>query len=212
MAAGKFSIGLTGGIGCGKSTVADMFAARGAMVIDTDRIAHQLTAPDGLAIPAIREQFGDAFVTSSGAMDRAKMREHVFGDPIAKQRLESILHPLIRVETDHAAQQAKGIYLIFVVPLLIESGTWKQTVSRLLVVDCPEQLQITRVMNRSGMSESQVRAIMLTQVSREARLAAADDVITNDGDITALTPQIDRLHALYTQLSEAGLAANNETK
>lgn len=212
MSAEKFSIGLTGGIGCGKTTVAEMFAARGAVVIDTDQIAHQLTAPDGLAIPAIRAQFGAAFIASSGAMDREKMREHVFADPIAKQHLESILHPLIRIECDHAAQQTKGAYLMFVVPLLIESGTWKQRVSRLLVVDCPEQLQIARVMNRSGMSESQVRAVMLAQVSRETRLAAADDVIMNDGDAAALTPQVDRLHALYTQLSEAGLAANNETK
>ena len=132
----RFSIGLTGGIGSGKSLVADMFAARGAAVVDTDQIAHQLTAPDGVAIPLIRTQFGDDFITDTGAMDRSKMREQVFSDPQAKKRLEAILHPLIRIETERAAAQAKGAYLIFAVPLLVESASWKNRTTRILVVDC----------------------------------------------------------------------------
>lgn len=202
-----FSVGLTGGIGSGKSTVANMFAARGAAIIDTDLIAHQLCAPDGAAIPDIRAQFGAAFIAPDGAMDRARMREHVFTDPAEKKRLESILHPLIRAEAERAARQAQGIYTIFVVPLLVESGNWAQRVSRVLVIDCPESLQIERVMARNGLVETQVRAIMLQQASRAARLAAADDVINNDGDATSLVPQVDRLHDLY-----CGLAASKSGK
>lgn len=194
-------MGLTGGIGSGKTTVADMFAARGAAIIDTDQIAHALTRPDGLAIPEIRAQFGEGFLTPDGAMDRARMRAHVFSEPAAKARLESILHPLIRSETERAAQHAQGDYLMFVVPLLVESGTWQQRVSRVLVVDCTEQTQIRRVMFRSGLPEAQVRAIMAAQATRTERLAAADDVIDNDGDALALLPQVDRLHALYLSLA-----------
>jgi dephospho-CoA kinase len=198
-----FSVGLTGGIGSGKTLVADMFAARGAAVVDTDRIAHQLTAPDGIAIPLIRTQFGDDFITAAGAMDRAKMRERVFADSTAKKQLEAILHPLIRIETERAAAQAQGIYLIYVVPLLVESGSWKTRTSRILVVDSPEQLQVLRVMKRNELPETQVRAIISSQATREARLAAADDVIVNDKDIAALVPQVDRLHALYSSLAKA---------
>lgn len=197
----KFSIGLTGGIGSGKSTVADMFAARGAALIDTDLIAHQLTMPNGVAMPAIHEQFGSAFLTADGALDRARMREYVFGNAEAKARLESILHPLIRVETERAAEEAHGAYLIFVVPLLVESGTWKGRVSRVLVVDCAEETQIRRVMTRNGLPESQVRAIMAAQAPRATRLAAADDVIDNNGEALALVPQVDRLHKLYALLA-----------
>lgn len=196
-----FSVGLTGGIGSGKSTVANMFAARGAAIIDTDLIAHQLSAAGGAAIPAIQAQFGADFITPDGAMDRAKMRERVFSDPTEKNRLESILHPLIRIETERAARQAQGIYTIFVVPLLIESGNWAQRVSRILVVDCPEALQIARVMARSGLVKTQVRAIMQQQASRAVRLAAADDVIRNEGEAATLAPQVDRLHNLYTALA-----------
>jgi dephospho-CoA kinase len=205
--ADAFSVGLTGGIGSGKTMVADMFAARGAAIIDTDHIARQLTAPGGIAIPAIRAQFGEAFLMADGAMNRVKMRETVFADPVAKKQLEFILHPLIRSETDRAAAQARGVYLMFVVPLLVESGTWKQRTSRVLVVDSREQLQVERVMSRSGLTEVQVRAIMATQASRETRLAAADDVIVNDGEAVALVPQIERLHALYSSLAES-----NQTK
>lgn len=204
MSAGRFSVGLTGGIGSGKTTVANMFEARGAAVVDTDQIAHQLTAPGGAAIPQIHAQFGEAFLTPEGAMDRTKVREYVFAEPAAKARLESILHPLIRIETERAAAQAQGLYLVFVVPLLVESGTWKQRASRVLVVDCPEELQVARVMSRSGLSESQVRAIMAAQVPRQVRLAAADDVIVNDGEPSAIAPQVERLHALYATLAGMG--------
>lgn len=203
MVAAAFSVGLTGGIGSGKTTVANMFAAHGAAVIDTDQIAHELTKPKGLAMPAIAAQFGPGFITSTGALDRTRMREAVFTDPAARHRLEAILHPLIRSECERAAQTAQGPYLILVVPLLVESGTWKQRVSRVLVVDCPEQLQIVRVMDRNSLSEAQVRAIMATQATREQRLAAADDILANNGDPAVLEPHVERLHSLYCDLARA---------
>jgi dephospho-CoA kinase len=197
----KFSIGLTGGIGSGKTTVANLFAERGATVIDTDAIARQLTVSGGIAIPSIRAEFGDGFIDASGAMDRSKMREAVFANPSQKERLESILHPLIRQEAERAANLAQTPYVIFVVPLLIESGRWWRRVSRVLVVDCPEELQISRVMERNAMSRDQVLAIMATQASRERRLDAADDIILNDGTSESLLPEVSRLHALYLALS-----------
>ena len=199
----RFSVGLTGGIGSGKSTVADLFAALGAALIDTDLIAHALTAPGGAAMPAILEAFGPGFLQTDGALDRVAMRECVFNDPLAKQRLEAILHPMIGSETRRAAEAAGGDYQIYVVPLLVESGKWRARVDRILVVDCPEALQVTRVMQRSAMRDDQVRAIMAAQVSRATRLAAADDVIVNDADSAALPPQVARLHAMYCQLASA---------
>lgn len=199
----RFSVGLTGGIGSGKSTVADMFSERGAAVIDTDIIARQLTAPGGIAIETIRACFGDAFIDASGAMDRELMRARVFSDLTAKQQLEAILHPLIRTETANAGARAAGSYLIFAVPLLVESGNWKQRVGRILVVDCDEQVQLQRVMQRNALTEPQVRAIMATQATRQQRLQAADDVIVNDGARAALLPQVERLHALYEALSRS---------
>ena len=199
----RFTVGLTGGIGSGKTTVANMFADRGAAVIDTDVIAHQLTAANGIAIAPIVAEFGSAFIDASGAMDRAKMRAHVFSDASAKQRLESILHPLIRAETASAAEHAEGTYVIFVVPLLIESGNWTQRVKRILVVDCDEQVQLHRVMQRNALNQSQVQAIMATQATRQQRLQAADDVIINNSDPAALLPQVARLHALYEAMSRS---------
>jgi dephospho-CoA kinase len=185
-----------------------MFAALGATLIDTDRIAHQLTAPGGLAMPAIAAQFGQEFIGADGAMDRARMRAAVFSEPAAKRRLEAILHPLIRIETERAAAEAQGAYRIFVVPLLVESGKWKERVSRVLVVDCPEDLQVSRVIARNGLAEDQVRAIMAAQASRQARLDAADDVIVNDAGIAQLTPQVERLHALYREMARGKPPAN----
>ncbi|MNJ98769.1 Dephospho-CoA kinase [compost metagenome] len=199
----RFSVGLTGGIGSGKSTVADLFAAQGAAVIDTDLIAHQLTAVGGAAIPAIKESFGAGLILPDGAMDRAAMRERVFADPAEKKRLEAIMIPLIRRTTREAAEQAQGAYLLFVVPLLVESGLWRQRVSRVLTVDCPEEVQLRRVMQRNNLSEAQVRAIIASQASRAERLAAADDVISNEGDSAALLPQVVRLHQLYLELAKA---------
>ena len=193
----RFSVGLTGGIGCGKTTVADMFAARGASVIDTDQIAHSLTAPHGAAMPALVAEFGADYATPDGALDRARMRALVFSEPGARTRLEAILHPRIREATAAAALLATGPYTIFVVPLLIESGTWRERVARILAIDCPEEMQVARVMARNGLPESQVRAIMAAQVTRAQRLEAADDVILNDDGLDALRPQVERLHAFY---------------
>jgi len=195
-----FSIGLTGGIGSGKSTVADLFAARGASIVDTDQIAHSLTAPGGAAMPAIAAEFGPEFADAAGALDRARMRALVFADAGVKARLEAILHPRIRDAALAAAAAATGSYVIFAVPLLVESGTWRARVTRVLAVDCPEEVQIARVMARNNLPESQVRAIMAAQASRQQRLDAADDVIENGNGIEALTPQIDRLHDLYLKM------------
>jgi dephospho-CoA kinase len=197
-----FSVGLTGGIGCGKTTVANLFADRGASVIDTDEIAHALTAPGGAAMPALVAEFGPSYATPDGALDRARMRELVFSSPGARARLEAILHPRIRDATAAAAAIATGPYVIFVVPLLIESGTWRERVGRVLAIDSPEEMQIARVMTRNGLQEAQVRAIMAAQVTREQRLAAADDVILNDDGLEALIPQVDRLHAFYLSQAE----------
>ncbi len=194
-------IGLTGGIGCGKTTVANMFAARGATVVDTDLIAHAMTLPGGAAMSAIRAGFGDAYLTADGALDRAAMRALVFSDPSAKLRLEAILHPLIRAAAEAEADAAEGLYVIFVVPLLIESGAWRGRVARVLAIDCSEATQIARVMARNGLQEAQVKAIMAAQVSRQARLAAADDVIVNDDGLAALEPQVEALHQTYLAIS-----------
>ncbi|MFZ6777281.1 dephospho-CoA kinase [Undibacterium sp. Ji83W] len=192
-----FSLGLTGGIGSGKTTIANMLGELGAALIDTDLIAHQLTVPGGLAIPAIRAQFGDEFIAADGAMDRAAIRQLVFADTEQKLKLEAILHPLIRTETERAAAEAKGDYRIFVVPLLVESGSWKKRVDRILVVDCDEETQIRRVMSRNQLSREQVVAIMRNQASRQDRLAAADDVIVNDGDLKNIREEVLRLHKQY---------------
>jgi dephospho-CoA kinase len=199
----KFAVGLTGGIGSGKTTVADLFAGLGAVIIDTDAIAHALTAPGGQAIAKIAATFGPTFLTSQGAMDRAKMRELIFTDASAKQILESLLHPLIREVCEEQARAASQAYVMFVVPLLIESGTWRTRVNRVLVVDCPEELQIARVMARSSLAEEAVRAIMRSQASRQQRLAVADDVLTNANGIETLRPQVERLHQLYCILAQA---------
>lgn len=196
-----YAIGLTGGIGSGKTTVANLFATHGIAIIDTDAIAHSITAPGGAAMPAIRRDFGDAFVAPDGSLDRARMREAVFSDNAAKVRLEAITHPLIRTECERAAAEAEGPYLIFVVPLLVESGTWRERVQRILVVDCTEETQIARVMSRNRFTREQVQAIMARQASRAQRLAVADDVIDNDTQQAPLAPQVDRLHAAYLQFA-----------
>ena len=199
-AAPLFAVGLTGGIGSGKSTVADLFAARGATIVDTDVIAHALTAPGGAAMPAIVAAFGAGFADANGALDRARMRALVFSDAGAKATLEAILHPRIRDDALAAASAARGDYVIYAVPLLVESGTWRARVARVLAVDCREDVQIARVMARNHLSEAQVLAIMAAQASRAERLAAADDVIDNNDGLDALAPQIDRLHAQYRQM------------
>lgn len=197
----RFKVGLTGGIGSGKSTVADLFAGLGATVVDADQLAHQLTAPGGEAIEPIRAAFGSEYIDPHGALDRARMRDRIFSDADAKQALESILHPLIRVETDRRAAQAAGEYVILMIPLLIETGDPHARCDRVLVVDCPEALQIQRVMARSKLGRAAVEAIMAAQVSRDERLRRADDVIDNSGTPESLRPQVERLHASYRMLA-----------
>lgn len=197
-------IGLTGGIGSGKSAAADRFAALGTSVVDTDLIAHALTTAGGAAMPAIRSAFGERVVTPEGALDRKAMRDLAFADPAQRQRLEGILHPMIRQESERQIGEAEGPYVVLVVPLLVESGSYRERCHRLCVVDCPTDMQIARVIARNGLPEEQVRAIMRSQASREQRLAAADDVIDNSGDLASLFAQVDALHRRYVQLATAG--------
>lgn len=196
-----FVVGLTGGIGSGKSTVARRFEALGASIVDTDAIAHTLTAAGGEAIPALRQAFGDAYITAEGALDRVRMRSLIFADPKAKERLEAILHPRIRTRAEAAIARASGPYVVLVVPLLLETGAYANRVDRILVVDCLEAQQIHRTMLRSGLDEATVQAILATQVSRAERLARADDVIDNSGPEEALEPQVEALHRKYLALS-----------
>ena len=196
----RLLIGLTGGIGSGKSTVADMLAARGATLVDTDVIAHRLTAPGGGAMPPIREAFGAGVVAPDGSLDRAAMRRIVFSDAEARRRLEAILHPMIRAESERQIAAARGAYTVLVVPLLVESGGWRERVDRVLVVDCPVEVQVERVMRRSGLPREQAEAIVAAQATREARLAAADDVIDNGGAPPDLVAPVEALHARYLAL------------
>ncbi|MRD72368.1 dephospho-CoA kinase [Rhodocyclus tenuis] len=204
----SFIVGLTGGIGSGKSAVADCFAARGVPIIDTDLIAHALTAADGAAMPAIVRAFGESVVRADGALDRPAMRALVFADRAARARLEAILHPLIRAESDaRCAAETQAPYLIVVVPLLVESGVWQRRVDRVLLVDCEEVTQIRRVVARSHLSPDEVRAIIAAQASRARRLAAADDVLHNDGDLAEIDPRVETLHQRFLEVAGAKLAA-----
>lgn len=198
-----YCVGLTGGIGCGKSAAADMFAALGAHVVDTDAISHELTAPGGAAMIAIGHEFGPDFVRGDGGLDRARMRGLVFSDATAKSRLEAILHPLIRARVRDAVQASTGAYVLLVVPLLLETGSYRDAIHRVLVVDCPEPLQIERTMARSRLTEDEVRRIMATQVARERRLREADDVLANDADIETLRANVEALHAQYLAAARA---------
>jgi dephospho-CoA kinase len=191
-------IGLTGGIGCGKSTVANMLAARGAAVIDADAISRSLTAPGGRAMPSIAQTFGPQMVDVQGAMDRQAMRNMVFQNPLAKQQLEAIIHPLvsqITAEQTQAALQTGRRVLVFDVPLLVESGErWRKQVDRVIVVDCDAQTQRQRVMARSGLAAEEIDRIMALQASRSQRLACADLVIFNQGlSLTELETQVAQL-------------------
>ena len=176
-------IGLTGGIGSGKSTVATMLTELGAHLVDTDAIARALTAPGGLAIPEIAAAFGDDFIDGDGAMNRDRMRELAFSDPGALMRLQAILHPLIMQASEVQARQANpGQVVVFDVPLLAESGSrWKDRVDKVLVIDCPAETQIQRVMARSGWTREAVQAVLAKQATRESRCAVADHIILNDG-------------------------------
>lgn len=199
-----YVVGLTGGIGSGKSAATTRFEMLGATIVDTDAIAHELTTDHGAAIKAIREAFGPAVITPSGALDRARMRALVFEDTAARKRLEGILHPMIRSESAHRCNAASGPYVVLAVPLLIESGHWRERCQRICVIDCPEELQVQRVMMRSGLQEAQVRAIIAAQTSRDDRLSAADDVVDNSDDLPSLHRQVDALHAHYLTLATSG--------
>jgi dephospho-CoA kinase len=198
----SFIVGLTGGIGSGKSTAADLFASLGVAVVDTDVIAHELTSAQGAAMTEIGAVFGESLRLADGGLDRAAMRRLVFSDPSAKRRLEAILHPMIRRESQVRCLSAtESPYVVLVVPLLIESGVYRQHVDRVLVVDCDETVQIARVMARSGLSREEVRAVMATQASRDERLAKADDVVSNSADRENLSAQIVALHQRYLELA-----------
>ena len=192
-------VGLTGGIGSGKSTVANLFAKHGAGIIDTDSIAHQLTQAGGAAMGKIRTVFGNDYIAVDGSLDRAKMRGLVFFDAAAKQRLEMILHPLILEQAKAQLQQMRTKpYVILVVPLLPESPSFRQLAQRVLVVDCDEPTQIARVIGRGRMTDAEIRAVIAQQTPRAERLHLADDVIHNDSGLEYLAEQVAVLHGRYS--------------
>lgn len=197
-----FVVGLTGGIGCGKSSASEIFSDLGIDVIDTDVISRELTQSGGSAIRMIQNTFGDAFITADGSLDRNKMRNLIFSRGDARLKLEEILHPLILEETFLQAKQTYSPYIIIVIPLLFETNDYDNIVQRTVVVDCDEPQQLSRTMTRSHLSEEKVRAIMVTQFSREARLKKADDIIINNQDIDHLRMQVLQLHYKYLMLSE----------
>jgi len=198
----KFVVGLTGGIGSGKSAAAAEFARLGAAVVDTDAIAHELTGRGGQAMAEIRKTFGEKAIRPDGAMDRAWMRERVFADPQARRTLEGILHPMIREESERRIAAAKGPYVVYVVPLLVESGDYARRVDRVVVVDAPEEAQVARVRTR-GLAEEEVRRIIGSQIPRAERLKAADEVLDNSGSLETLREQVAALHEKYLQFAGA---------
>lgn len=198
-----FCVGLTGGVGSGKSTAAEMFAALGAAVVDTDEISRELTAAGGAAMPAVSAQFGPELVGADGGLDRGRMRRLVFNDAEAKKRLEAILHPLIRAESRARVARAQAPYIVLVVPLLLETGAYRDLVDRVLVVDSSEEQQIERAARRPGLAAGDVRAIMAAQLSRAERRARADDVLSNDGSMDALRRQVADLHGRYLALARS---------
>ncbi len=196
-------IALTGGIGSGKSTVAAILGELGARIIDTDAIAHRLTAPGQSGARAVGEQFGADYLRADGALDRDRMRQLVFSDPAAKKKLEAILHPMIRAEVEAAVHAAPAPYVVIVVPLLIESGAYRDLAQRILVVDCSEQQQMARVIQRNGFTAEAAQAIMASQVSRAERLGHADDVVRNEAGLAALRAAVVALHRRYLDLAKA---------
>ncbi len=194
-------IGLTGGIASGKSTVGKLFEDRGAAVIDADAAAHDILAPGSDGLKKVVSRFGAEFLNPDGSLDRAALRRLVFSDAQERKALEAITHPLIMQEIQRRITRARGLYLILMIPLLIETGRYKGLVQRILVVDTPEELQIERLMARDGVSEEQAWQSLRAQSSRTQRLEIADDVIVNDCAIEALTPQVVRLHEQYISLS-----------
>ena len=193
-------IGLTGGIGSGKTSATKFFAAEGIAIIDADTIAHELTGAQGDAIPNIKKYFGVDFITKNGKLDRKKMKNRIFSDINSRKKLEEILHPLIQAEIMHRIETASSPYIIVVAPLLLETGDYCETVTRILVVDCNEECQISRTVSRDGLSKEDVRTIMATQKPRQERLNQADDVIVNDTDISSLQEKVKLQHNIYLSL------------
>ncbi|TXH75878.1 dephospho-CoA kinase [Thiobacillus sp.] len=196
-----FKVGLTGGIGSGKSTVADLFAGHGVPVIDADVIARALTVRGGVALDAVRAAFGDQVMQADGALDRAALRRRIFSDADARHQLEAILHPRIRSVVEQQLAALSAPYVLIVIPLLVETGAYQEILDRVLLVDCPEEQQITRVMTRSGLTRDEVEAILAVQAGRAARLAIADDVISNATSPEALRTQVAALHRRYLAFS-----------
>ncbi len=191
-------IGLTGGIGSGKSTVAGFLREAGAAIVDTDAISRALTTPGGAAMPAISQQFGVEFVATDGSLDRDRMRALAFSDTAAKRRLEAILHPLITAEALTQAEAARAPLVVFDVPLLVESGRWRPRVARVLVIDCTVDTQRARVLQRAGWTPERVEGALAAQATREARRAAADAVILNDDlPLAALRSEVMSLAARW---------------
>lgn len=199
-------VGLTGGIGCGKTVVAEAFAALGVPVIDTDVIAHQLTATDGVALQAIRASLGDAVFLPDGRLDRSAVRRRIFSDASERHKLESILHPLILQAVRQQLQTIPVVpYVLVVVPLLLETASYREMVSRVLVVDCLKAQQLERVIARNKLKVSEIQAIIAAQADRATRLAGADDVLANTGDRAFLQQQIAPLHHKYLELARKQL-------
>lgn len=196
-----FTVGLTGGLASGKSLVADLFARLGVHVVDTDRIARDLTGPQGRAMPAIEAAFGSASLDPSGALDRRAMRARIFANVEERRRLEAILHPMIRDEARRRLADCSGPYALLVVPLFVESGQYDSLCHRVLVVDCAPELQIQRATARDQVSLEQVRAILAAQADRATRLARADDILVNEGAAEALSQSVARLHQQYLDLA-----------
>ena len=207
-----FSVGLTGGVGSGKSTIAAMLSAHWAGIVDADAISHELTRAGGAAVEPLRASFGAQAIAPDGSLDRATMRSVAFSDPAARTRLEAVLHPMIRnAMRERAAVLGAGgcPYVIFVVPLLVETGSWRVSVDRVLLIDCSEATQIDRVCARPGMNESAVRQIMQAQAGRQQRLAVADDVLMNEAPLAEIEGKVARLHQQY--LRRGAPAMSRET-
>lgn len=204
-----YCVGLTGGVGSGKSEVAAIFAGLGAGIIDTDVIAHELTRVRGPALESIRIAFGDDYLTTDGSLDRTRMREMVFADADARRRLEAILHPLIRARVADCLAGSTATYVILVVPLLVETGAYAEWLDRVLVVDCAPARQIERIMHRPGMTELLAMQILAAQADRERRLAAADDVIDNSGSRSDLEARIRALHQSYLNGARARMSGQS---
>jgi dephospho-CoA kinase len=205
MSTRPFRVALTGGIASGKTTVANLFAALGVPVIDTDVIAREVVEPGRPALAEVVATFGMDVLDADGRLDRRRMRELIFADPGARRRLEAILHPAIRAEMERQSQAAGGHYQVLVIPLLAEGGR-RDHVDRVLVVDAPEELQVARLVERDHVSHEAARASLAAQATRTARLAIADDVVTNSGQVDALREAVMQLHERYLQLA-AGCAA-----